>query len=220
MTKPELAGFFKDVPLFARLSAERLAGLAVSALVTDCAPGEPIDEGDWSTYVWIVIQGLVRVAASTGPSAEFMTVFIAGRGEPIGCFDPQCSRRHELSSTAVVPTLVARVPRSVIHQLSKSDSEFSSGIIRMLNERLWECRDLRVVQAMTAEQRLARTLVLLSAKLGNDMPLTRRSIAELSGLARETAIRALGPLERAGVVRSVRGRIEVLQREKLEKLGR
>lgn len=220
MPKPEMAGFLKEIPTFARLGAERLNALAAHTQVQEFSAGDVINSGsDWLDLIWVPVQGLVRVADHAA-KGEPVTVFAAARGDLIGCFDAQCKREHELTCISVVDSLVAVIAREHLLSHIRADPDFSAGLIRMLNERLWEARELRMSVSLPAEQRLARTLLLLVGKLGHELPLTRRMLADLSGVARETAIRALSPLERAGLIRSARGRIEILSPEKLEKLAK
>lgn len=218
MAKPELASFLKGVPVFAHLSADRLAALASMTKIDDLPAGQLLAQDEaWTETIWIPVQGLVRVADHQDKS-EGATIFFGARGEPIGCFDARCTRRHALSCILVVDSLVALLPRAQVLSLATNDTALSAALVKMLSDRLWECREL--TRATTAERRLARNLLLLSSKLDTaDIPLTRRALAEISGIARETTIRALSPIERAKVIRTVRGRIQILQRDKLEKLA-
>ncbi len=98
---------------------------------------------------------------------------------------------------------------------------------------LAECRDSALVQplllrytqalmtqmAQTAvctrlhrlDQRLSRWLLMaLERSDGDEVPLTHEAIAQLLGVRREGVTEAAGRLQRAGVIRYARGRIQVL----------
>jgi CRP-like cAMP-binding protein len=69
------------------------------------------------------------------------------------------------------------------------------------------------------EQRLARTLLMLSSKLGPSLPFTRQDIADMSGTTTETAIRFLSNLNARKITRSARGKIVILDELKLKLLS-
>lgn len=216
--KLDLTSFLRQVDAFSRLSADRVAWLAAASEVREHEAGASVSDGAWKTWIWIPLQGLLRLACPM-PGGESLTVFVAGRGELVGCLDRSCEEDHDLTYYAVVPSLVASLPRERVGELAARDAYLSAGIIHSLSERMWAARELRVSSALSAEQRLARALLSLTKRLGRTMPLTRKTIAEISGLARETAIRGLAPFEDSGVIRSSRGRVEVLDRPRLEKLA-
>jgi len=62
-------------------------------------------------------------------------------------------------------------------------------------------------------------LLMLSAKLGPTLPFTRQEIADMVGTTIETAIRVMSNLKDRGIIRSVRGKVIILDRERLKLLG-
>ncbi|MFC2003888.1 Crp/Fnr family transcriptional regulator, partial [Chloroflexota bacterium] len=69
------------------------------------------------------------------------------------------------------------------------------------------------------EQRLAQTLLMLSSRLGLTLPFTRQEIADMAGTTTETAIRILSRLKERKIIRSVRGKIIILDEAKLKLLS-
>jgi len=69
------------------------------------------------------------------------------------------------------------------------------------------------------EQRIAGVLVMLSTKLGETLPFTRQEIADMSGTTTETAIRVMSDLRNRGIIRSTRGKVTVLDADKLRLLS-
>jgi len=67
-----------------------------------------------------------------------------------------------------------------------------------------------------AEQRLARTLVMLAERVGlpregeTEIAVTRQELADMAGTTVESAIRATGAWKRAGIVATVRSHIRVV----------
>jgi CRP-like cAMP-binding protein len=60
---------------------------------------------------------------------------------------------------------------------------------------------------------------MLSAKLGSTLPFTRQEIAGMAGTTTETAIRVMGHLKERGIISSVRGKVTILDEEKLRLLS-
>ena len=93
-------------------------------------------------------------------------------------------------------------------------------IISILSGRLRDAQGrLRDLAGERVEQRLARTLLMLSSKLGTTLPFTRQEIADMAGMTTETAIRVMSHLRGREIIRSARGKIIILDETKLRLLG-
>jgi CRP-like cAMP-binding protein len=69
----------------------------------------------------------------------------------------------------------------------------------------------------SVEQRLARWLLMAQDRMGTDeFPLTQEFVAMMLGATRPTVTVVAGTLQRAGLITYHRGRVTVLDREKLE----
>ncbi|MDZ4348837.1 MAG: Crp/Fnr family transcriptional regulator [Xanthomonadaceae bacterium] len=72
----------------------------------------------------------------------------------------------------------------------------------------------------TIDQQLCRWLLLSMDRLeGNSLIMTQELIANMLGVRREGVTEAAGKLQRLGVIKYSRGRIEVLDRPRLEQLS-
>ena len=70
----------------------------------------------------------------------------------------------------------------------------------------------------TVEQQLCRWLLLSLDRLSSDsLTMTQELIANMLGVRREGVTEAAGKLQRAGLIRYTRGRIEVIDRPALER---
>jgi CRP/FNR family transcriptional regulator len=93
-------------------------------------------------------------------------------------------------------------------------------IINVLGERLREAQSrLRDLASERVEQRLASVLLMLSAKLGLTIPFTRQELADMVGTTTETVIRIMTSLKQRKIVRTVRGKVIILNEEKLRLLS-
>jgi CRP-like cAMP-binding protein len=69
----------------------------------------------------------------------------------------------------------------------------------------------------SVEQRLARWLLMAQDRMGTDeFPLTQEFVAMMLGATRPTVTVVAGTLQRAGLIMYHRGRVTILDREKLE----
>jgi CRP/FNR family transcriptional regulator, nitrogen oxide reductase regulator len=93
-------------------------------------------------------------------------------------------------------------------------------VISLLSGRLREAQSrLRDMAGERVEQRLARLLLRLSAKLGSTLPFTRQELSDMAGTTTETTIRVLSQWKDQGVISSVRGKILITDEKKLKQLG-
>ena len=60
---------------------------------------------------------------------------------------------------------------------------------------------------------------MLMEKLGPTLPFTREEIADMAGMTTETVIRQMSGLKERGIVTSDRGRITILDEQKLKLLA-
>jgi CRP-like cAMP-binding protein len=69
----------------------------------------------------------------------------------------------------------------------------------------------------TIEERLCRWLLMTHDRMGSDViPLTQEVLSEMLGVRRPSVSLVAGTLQRAGLIRYVRGRLEILDRTGLE----
>src|SRR6185436_13582130 len=69
----------------------------------------------------------------------------------------------------------------------------------------------------SVEQRLARWLLMAQDRMGrDDFPLTQEFVAMMLGASRPTVTVVAGTLQKAGLITYHRGRVTIVDREKLE----
>jgi CRP-like cAMP-binding protein len=124
----------------------------------------------------------------------------------------------------------------VICQMTGSAVRIKAGVMRKLADNRPEIRSLllRYVQALigqisqtalcnrihSVEERLARwTLVSQDRTETQQLPLTHEFLARMLGVNRSTVSLTAATLQRAGVIRYVRGKFTILDRKQLEEIS-
>jgi CRP/FNR family transcriptional regulator len=70
-----------------------------------------------------------------------------------------------------------------------------------------------------ADARLARILLMLVARIGDELPFTRQEIADMGGVTVETAIRILSRFRHVGIITPGRRTIRIRDRSALREIS-
>ena len=206
--------------IFSESSGEELAELAGLAARRSFVPGEFVFwEGDAPDSFYIVIEGRVKVLKHSSLGKEFIIAFF-GPGEMFGEVAVFQDRPYPASAQAAADTKVLRIRREDFLSFVAQRPQVVLRVISVLGERLRDAQGrLKDLAGERVEQRLAHTLLMLSAKLGATLPFTRQEIADMAGTTTETAIRFISRLKAGEIIRSARGRITILDKTRLRLLS-
>lgn len=213
----------KRVPLFAELSEEELERVSQVAIPRRFPRDTRVfHEGDAGDACYIVREGGCRVTrehrdgraitlANLGPGAIF--------GE-LAMFDGGV---RSASVEAIEDTELLAVPAADMRALIREHSEMAEKLVVALTRRLRAANERISRQSFqTVPSRVAGVLRQLLAdeempqtEAGVTIRLRQSDLAQLAGTSRESVSRFLATLERAGVVRVGRGRVTVLEPERL-----
>ena len=206
--------------IFSKLSDVELAELAGLTVERSFAGGEFIFwEGDNPDWFYIVAEGQVKALKHSSSGKEFIIAFFSP-GEIFGEVAVFENKPYPASAQAVTETRVLGIRREEFLSFLAAHPKVALRIINILGGRLREAQSrLRDFAGERVEQRLARTLLMLSFKLGPTLPFTRQEIADMAGTTTETAIRFMSRLKDGGIIRSVRGKTIILDETKLKLLS-
>lgn len=209
--------------LLDRLPEEERRWVIAAAVRRRFAPKEIIcHEGDLAESMHIIMRGRVAVRVVT-PLGDVATLAIHGAGDVFGeqaLASP--GRRRNATVVAIEPVETAMLRRAAFNRLRRDRPEVERFLVDMLSERLTEV-SRRLVEAMYfgADERITRRLAHLVQLYGGRTPspvrvtVTQDDLATLAGTTRPTVNRVLKDLEAAGIVRLGRGRIDVIEPERL-----
>jgi CRP/FNR family transcriptional regulator len=217
------ANLLARVPLFSELSEAELERIAAVAVPRAIPKGVRVfHEGDTSDACYVVRSGDLRVTRehSDGRAIALATL---GPGDIFGelaMFDG--GTRSASVETLADSELLALAARDV-RRLLAEHPEIAVKLIIALTRRLRETNERVARQSFqTVPSRVAGVLSQLIAEdavpsggEGITVRMTQAHLAQLAGTSRESVSRFLATIERAGVVRVGRGRVTVLEPQRL-----
>lgn len=211
---------FKESLIFSGLSEAELGELARLATERHLAPGEfAFWEDDDPDFFYLVVSGRIKVLKQASSGKEFIVAFF-GPGEMFGEVAVFEDKPYPASAQAADETRVLGIRKAEFLAFLAAHPEIALRIISVLGGRLRDAQArLKDLAVASAQQRLARLLLQLSAKLGPNLPFTRQEIADMAGTTIETAIRVLSRMREGKIIRSVRGHIIILNPTKLRLLS-
>ena len=206
--------------VFSSLNDDELGELAKLAIERSLEPNEFIFwDGDAPEWFYIVAEGKVKVLKHSSLGREFIIAFF-GPGEMFGEVAVFENKPYPASAQAVAETKVVGIKRDGFLSFLANRPQVALRIINVLGGRLRDAQSrLGDLAGERVEQRLASVLLMLSVKLGSTLPFTRQDIADMVGTTTETAIRVMSHLKDRGIIRSVRGKVIILDEEKLRLLS-
>ena len=205
------------VPLFAELEQGELERISRVAVPRTFPGGTRVfHEGDHSDACYIVRSGVFRVTREH-PDGRAITLASLGVGDFFGELAMLDGEVRSASVEALDEGELLALPASDVRGLLKRNPEIALKLVFALVRRLRAANERISRQSFqTVPGRVAGVLAPLSAEAGDGDPegvtirMNQSDLAQLAGTSRESVSRFLADLERAGVVRSGRGRVTVL----------
>jgi CRP/FNR family cyclic AMP-dependent transcriptional regulator len=218
----------RSVPLFADLEEgelERFSQVAVPRSFP--AATRVFHEGDSSDACYIVSEGSFRVTREHS-DGRAITLATLGPGEIFGELAMLDGDRRSASAESITDGTLLALPANDVRNLLSRNPEIALKLVAGLVRRL-RAANMRLSRQsfQTVPSRVAGILAQLSRdgqEGGADgdgemtevtIRMNQTDLAQLAGTSRESVSRFLAELERAGVVRSGRGRVTALQPNKL-----
>jgi CRP/FNR family transcriptional regulator, cyclic AMP receptor protein len=213
-----------SVPLFSGLEADELERFSHVAVPRTFPAGTRVfHEGDNSDACYIVKSGTFRVTREHS-DGRAITLATLEPGEIFGELAMLDGDKRSASAEALSDGELLALPAGDVRALLSRHPEIALKLVAGLVRRL-RAANVRISRQsfQTVPSRVAGILAQLSreAQDGNGageevtIRMNQTDLAQLAGTSRESVSRFLAELERAGVVRSGRGRVTVLEPSKL-----
>jgi CRP/FNR family transcriptional regulator len=212
----ELA-FLRKVPLFAELGDEELGEIAAHFHERSYPKNSVIFlEDETGDYMYVVRKGRVKVVRQL-PSGKETILAFHDAGEFFGEMSLLDGGTTPASVIAVAPTTILSLSRRDFRNLLTIPA-VNEALLRMLCQRCREAwSQVELLTLHHAEARIRLLLHHLSASKGEGGPggvrlsarLTHRELADMAGITRESASRAVSRLQKLGLLRVEEGLLEV-----------
>ena len=177
-------------------------------------PGEPI------RHVYFPGGGFCSILTvlEDGTMVEVATIGREGAVGISAIFDGDGGDSRSLAMVQAATDTCYRMPVDAFRQEMDRRGAFYELLTRYTQALLGLVMQSTACNAVhTVEQRLARWFLMAHDRVGTDsFPLTQEFVAMMLGVARPTVTIVAGTLQKAGLITYQRGRVTVLDREKLE----
>ena len=217
----------RQTPYFSDADELQLDAIARAVVERSYRRGDPVFlEGEACDGLYTVKSGRVRIY-KISPEGREQVLLIAGPGDTFNEVPVFDGGPNPASVEALEPTVLLLLPKSALLAMVEAQPKLARAFMRTFAARLRQLVALvEELSFKTVTGRVARILLeqlpASTEERGAQPPrrLTQREIAAMAGTAREVAGRALKALELQGAIRIERGRIVVVDRQRLAGLGR
>ncbi len=185
------------------------------------AKGEVLfDRGEESTHLYALTQGVVKICCISPDGCE-QIVGISSPGNMLVGLQSITDDCYQYAAVAATSGSACKISHRALLARARDHGDLSMRLINALNAQLAHSRKLmRVMSHKCAAAKIASFISLIVPKPEHlnhsfSLPFSRMEIASLLGLSEETVCRQMARLKRNGVIYAPRGRIEVLDWDRL-----
>ncbi|WP_241777903.1 Crp/Fnr family transcriptional regulator [Streptomyces sp. CT34] len=225
---PDRTWCISEVDIFRDLSEQEMDAIAAAAPMKTYAAGEILHSpAQPSEVLFILKRGRVRIFRVSA-EGRALTCAIISPGTIFGEMALLGQRMYDNFAEALDDVTVCVMSRADVHKFLLSDARIAARITEILGRRLADLEQ-RLSDSVfkSVPQRIATTLTTLATRTetaagklrpGTRHPqiaLTHEQLAALAGTSRETTTKVLREFASRGLLRLARGRITVLDPDRL-----
>ncbi len=207
--------FLVRIPLFSILSKEELAFLSQNGR-EQCYPqgGVVFKEGDSADWVWVVKEGWIRLVRHTA-SGKLITIFTMTPEEVLCGLSAFDHGTYSASGIAATESLLIRIPTSNFSRLMDQNPAFVRQVLSICCHRIKRMGYAYSMAYESVGDRVISVLLRLYEKFGEELPFTKREVAQMAGTTTETCIRTLSRMRQKGWVNGRRGKLTLINLQSL-----
>jgi len=203
-------------PLFAGLGDEAVRSIAALCSRRQLETGEVLfQKGDKGDALYGVRRGRVRIETGTAGGGR-LTLNVLGSGDLFGeiaLFDGQPRTADAVAAEA---SELFMVRRSDFLNYLEREPRVTVRLLELLCQRIrWVSDRMEEAVLLPLHARLARRLCALADDFGSEVHISQEELGIYVGAARESVNRQLQEWRRAGMIELRRGRISLLDIERL-----
>jgi CRP/FNR family cyclic AMP-dependent transcriptional regulator len=212
----EFAALLNMNPLFAKLGEEPLERIAALCVTRRLVAGELLfEKGDSGDSLYGVRRGSIRIETGS-EGGERLTLNLLGPGDLFGEIALLDGQSRTANAVAAETCELYVLRRADFLAFIERDPRIALRLIELLCQRLrWMNERMEEVALLPLHMRMARRLAGLALDFGSELHLTQGQLSEFVGGARESVSRQLQKWRRAGIIALRRGRIIILDGERL-----
>ena len=215
----------KDAPCFQKLTTEEMELVSNSKTQVLFYKGENLTkQGAYASYILFILSGLTKQYVESSSNHNF-NIRLIRPGEFVGLSAVYNKNIFNYSVIALKDTQACLIEKSAITNLLKSNGEFAFSITKRYfdhDSSLYQLIGNMMYKQMNG--RLADSLLYLSSETFQDddvfSHLTRKEIAEFSGMSTESTVKLLKNFEKDKLIKLEEKNIIILNREGLEEISK
>ena len=219
MTPTERDRLLQRYPVLNHLSPELLKRLEQESVTIQAPAGRRLfGEGSPCTHYPLLVEGIIR-ATKSSPDGHEILLYRLNPGEScvITVIALLGGTAYPAIGAAEADLLVYGVPRALFEELILKVPQFREFVFRYLSLRMAHMMALiDDVAFRRVDQRLASRLLAADAPIA----VTHQMLADELGTTREVVSRTLEAFQESGVLKLGRKKIEVLDRQALDRAQR
>lgn len=209
---------------FERLTGEEQKLLEERSVVVRYQKGETIcKQGSFASHVMYMEHGLAKVYLDDGFNQLILKIIPEGNILGLSSLSDE-NNKFQYSAMAYIDSEIKQIDIHIFKQLLVQNSSFSKEVIDIMGKNSAQINGRFF--CLTHKQsygRLADILICLSDRIFKSaefvLPLSRKDLAELSGLSSETVIRMLKKFHDEGVIRLDGKSFKILDYERLKQIS-
>ncbi len=211
-----IARLLESAPVFRSLREAEKAEFASTAWPYRTSRGQILYcEGEQLRCLYLIESGSVKLIRNSDEGKEL----IVGLAGPSECFGPMSqSQPSGCLAQALEDSVLFLIPLPSVRRIAVSNPAFALDLLEICEKQSIDAQTIAARLAFeTVPQRLAHLLLGISDLRHGTLnyPLNQTEIANLIGSSRETVCSILSRMRREGYLSTVKGRIRVLERERL-----
>ncbi|MBI2093368.1 MAG: Crp/Fnr family transcriptional regulator [Candidatus Omnitrophica bacterium] len=205
-------------PLFLTLSEKAGKRIADSCQSHCYQRGEIIfEERKPAERVWVVQEGWVYLTRKS-PQGNPVTIFAMTPDETLCGVSAFDHGTYSATAVAATDTQLVSIPASIFSEILDDNPAFAKEVLSICCQRIRHMAEFISLAQAPVRQRVAYTLLRLRSTFGNTLPIIHQELACMAGTRIETSIRIVSWLKKRGYLSTSRGRMVILQADKLKAL--
>ncbi len=215
------------LPFFKHLPREAISKINTLFQDRDVSANERIYfEGDEAEHLYLVAMGKVKLVRNPISGREVLLDILLG-GDYFGTLSIFGGRTHSETAIAQTDCCILQISSTDFETILTDYPDVTRKVLEAVSQRLAESQEIvKQLSAYTVEQRIASALLRLANKLGEtreqgvliQLPFSRQDLAAMTGATTETVSRIMSRFGEAGVVKSGRKWVTILDIPRLEEL--